>query len=150
MGCFSFETLDGHVDGLELLSFASRDSCMGLGGFWHVIQQFRLLSLMDPAVTDRLDLFCLSFVGLLIYLDLSLLNFLPVNSSSLCLRVMRVFLLLSSLMALVNLQILFPSVSRFSCSFYHASIGQRPFCVLLWQISGLCCFELLGCFLYCH
>ena len=26
---------------------------MGLGGFWHVIQQFRLLCLKDPAMMDK-------------------------------------------------------------------------------------------------
>ena len=41
---------------------------MGLDGFWHVIQQFRLLSLKDPGVMEKLDLFSLPYVGSLIQL----------------------------------------------------------------------------------
>ena len=81
--------------------------------------------------------------------------FLPVSSPSLRWRVMGVLLLLSSFMAMVNLQSLFPSLSRFSYSVvvvFHGSIvllhGQSPFCVRLSLLSGLCCFLLLGCSLY--
>ena len=34
-------------------SFPAGNSCKGLDGFWHVIKQFRLLPLKDPAMMDK-------------------------------------------------------------------------------------------------